>query len=455
MSSIDRRRFLRGACCLGAVPLLGTRPLLGQLSSVHDAALAATPPGGPYKALVCVYLAGGHDSFNLLVPRTGADYATYAATRSDLAVPQADILPVTPATPTGRDFGLHPAAAALQARFAAGRLAFVANVGTLVQPITRAQYQAGTVQKPRHLFSHSDQTELWESQSAQAANDLGWAGRVGDFVLPLNGGSPLSPAITIAGSTRMLRGQTVAPYAMRTSGTVSLSGTSGTSGARRLASLQAIDALPHGHAMERGFADLREQAIALDSQIRTALDAAVPMATVFPTTSLGRQLEMVARMIGIRGALGVLRQVFFVRLGGFDTHDNQLTFLPTLLTALGEAVSAFDDAMVELGVDGDVTLFTTSEFGRTLTFNGRGTDHGWGGVQFALGGAVAGGDIYGAMPDYALGGPDDAGNGRVIPTLAVEQYAATLASWFGVAPGDLPTVFPRLSVFGAGNLGFV
>lgn len=450
---LDRRAFLRSAA-KGAFAVTAV-PTLGQLSQWTELAAFNPAAAGTYKALVCLYLSGGHDSFNMLVPRSGADYTAYAATRDVLAVPSASVLPLTPITSTGRDFGLHPSASALQTLFAAGKLAFVANVGTLVRPITKAQYQSGSVQKPKNLFSHSDQTNLWNAQSALPTLPHGWAGRMADFVLPLNNGHPLSPAITLAGSTRLLRGQTVAPYAMTTSGTVTLSGTTGTDGARRLAALQSVLAQGHAHPMERAFADVREEAIALDGQIRNALTAAPALATVFPDTSLGRQLRMVARMIGIRGTLGVQRQVFFVRLDGFDTHDNQITYLPTLLAAMGAALAAFQAAMVELAAEPDVTLFSMSEFGRTLTTNGRGTDHGWGGVQFVQGGAVNGRDIYGTMPNYTLGGPDDVGSGRILPTIAVDQYAATLATWFGVAPGDLATVFPRLSQFSSSNLGFV
>jgi len=448
---LDRRAFLQraaqSACCLSAAPLLGQLSLL-------QARANALPPG-PYQALVCLYLAGGHDSFNMLVPRSGADQTAYAATRDALAVPSAQVLQLSPVTATGRDFGLHPSCADLQALFAAGQLAFVANVGPLVAPMTRTQYQNGSVAKPKNLFSHSDQTTLWQSQSARPDTAYGWAGRTADVVLPLNNGSALSPAITVAGQTRLLRGQTVAPYAMTTSGTVTLSGTSGTDGQRRLAALQRVLTQTHGHAMERAFAQVREEAIALDGLIRTSLDAAPPLQTVFPDTSLGRQLRMVARMIGIRQPLGQQRQVFFVRLDGFDTHDGQLTQHPLLLTVLGQACAAFQAAMTELATAQNVTLFTISEFGRTLTSNGRGTDHGWGGVQFVLGGAVRGRDIYGTMPGYAVGGPDDAGSGRIIPTIAVDQYAATLAKWFGLLPADLAAVFPRLSQFATSDLGFL
>jgi uncharacterized protein (DUF1501 family) len=458
---LNRRAFLE---CAGKVAVVtGGASFLHKLQRLNEAALdgIAGRPGAPaatYKALVCVYLAGGHDSYNMLVPRSGADYTTYLTSRDLLAVDTSVSLPLTPLTNTGRDFGLHPAATDLQTLFAAGKLAFVANVGPLAVPITRAQYRAGGTSKPKNLFSHSDQTSLWQAQSALPDTTYGWGGRMADFIVGLNNGSGLSPALSIAGSSRLLRGQTVAPYAMTTNGSVALSGTSttsGTDGARRLASYQRVLGQMHGHAMERAFADMRVDAIALDGQIRAALTAAAPLATVFPTTSIGRQLQMAARMIGIRNSLAVQRQVFFTNMGGYDTHDNQLTDHPLLLTALGQALAAFQSAMAELGVEADVTLFTLSEFGRTLSTNGRGTDHGWGGVQLVLGGGVHGQDIYGTMPNYTLEGPDDSGSGRIIPTTSVDQFAATLASWFGVQSADLPTVFPRLSNFASSNLGFV
>lgn len=443
------RALFAGACL----------PTFRGLAQMQDAALDAIDvPGGPiqYQALVCVFLAGGNDSFNLVVPRDTAGHAAYAASRGNLAVPAANLLPIDPLSGADtRLWGMHPATTHLQTLFEDGRLALLGNVGTLLSPMTKAQYQSGSVPKPAYLFSHSDQTTLWQMPSAKDDVAWGWAGRMADFVLSLNGGSPLSPAISIAGSTRLLRGQTVVPYSMGTSGSVALSGMTGTRGVKRLQTLRNLLALTQGHPMERHFADLHEQAIDLDTLIRGALNAAPALTTTFGTDSLAKQLKMVAQMISVRQTLGVLRQVYFVRQGGYDTHDDQDTDQPVLLGQLSAALGAFQAAMAELGVEPNVTTFTMSEFGRTLSSNGNGSDHGWGGNQLVMGGAVQGKRIYGTMPNLALGSSDDVGAGRMLPTTSVDQVAATIAKWFGVAPSDMGTLFPRLSEFATADLGFL
>lgn len=408
-----------------------------------------------YRALVCVYLSGGNDSFNLLVPTSAADHGAYMASRGSLGITADQLLPINPLNPQGRAFGLHPSVPELQTLFEAGSLAFVVNMGTLLQPITKTQYRANSTPKPLHLFSHSDQTLQWEAQSAAADTTHGWAGRAGDLLVGLNNGSALSPAITLAGSTRMLRGQTVVPYALGTNGSVQLSGFSGTRGQRRLTAFRQLLQKQQVHVMETEYAELQEEAMELDTLIRGALASAPALQTQFPNTSLGRQLRMVARMIGVRGTLGVSRQVFYVRLGGFDTHADQLAFHAQLLSQLSIALAAFQAAMTELGTTTAVTTFTASEFGRTLAPNGSGSDHGWGGNQMVLGGAVRGRDLYGTWPSLILDGSDDVGRGRIIPTTSVEQVAATLAKWFGVSTSDLATLFPRLASFGSSDLGFM
>jgi uncharacterized protein (DUF1501 family) len=445
----DRRDALASGvrCLFAAAGLSLARRLPGLGPPAH--------PAADYRALVCVDLAGGNDSFNLLVPTSAADHGAYMAARGNLGIPASQLLPIQPARPQGRTFGLHPAVPELQALFAAGRLAFVVNVGTLLAPLTKAQYRSHAVPRPAQLFSHSDQAVQWQAPSADAAGGHGWAGRLGDLLLSLNGGSALSPSITLAGSTRLLQGENVVPYGLGTQGSVALTGFSGPRGQRRLAALRQILRLPHGHPMEAHFADLQEQAIELDAVIRTALAAQGSLATPFPNNSLGRQLHMVARMIGVRQTLGVARQVFFVRLGGFDTHSDQLAFHPQLLSTLALALKAFQDAMAELGTTDAVTTFTTSEFGRTLGSNGSGSDHGWGGNQLVLGGAVRGRDLYGTWPSLASDGPDDLGRGRILPTTAVEQMGATLARWFGLPANEMATVFPRLGRFASADLGFM
>lgn len=442
------RALLAGACL----------PTFRGLSQMTDAALSSLggAPVVDYRAIVVVFLSGGNDSYNLVAPTDTTGYGVYAASRGNLAVPQNQLLPITPqAGADTRQWGVHPAATAVQTLFEAGQLALIGNVGPLLSPMNKAQYQNGSVPKPAHLFSHSDQTTLWQMPSARDDVAWGWAGRMADLVLSLNNGSPLSPAISIAGSTRLLRGQTVVPYTMGTSGSVALSGMTGTRGTKRLQTLRSLLALPQGHPMERQFADLNDQAIELDAVIRAALATAPAMTTTFGTDSLAKQMQMVAKMISVRGSVGAMRQVFFVRQGGYDTHANQANDQPVLLGQLSGALGAFQAAMTELGVAANVTTCTMSEFGRTLSSNGDGSDHGWGGNQIVMGGAVQGRRIVGTMPNLALNGIDDVGAGRMLPTTSCDQVAATLAKWFGVAPGDLNTLFPRLSQFAAADLGFL
>ncbi|HKX46899.1 MAG TPA: DUF1501 domain-containing protein, partial [Planctomycetota bacterium] len=417
----------------------------------------AAPQGGSYRALVAVNLAGGNDSANLLVPTSAAAYAVYQDSRQDLAVPQGDLLPIVPATPDGLDYGLHPALAPLAPHFAGGRLALVRNVGPLVQPVTKAEIEGGTAELPPKLYSHNDQTVRWMSTSAsELTTDLGWGGVFADELLALNGGAALSPSISLQGTNELQVGALTQPYSLGTNGSIELEGFTGSLGSKRWLVYQQLLAKSHANLHREQFAAVQQEAVLLDVLISAALDAAPPLATPFPATSLGNQLKMVARMVGIRAALGMARQVFFVRQGGYDTHADQNEDQPVLLGQLADALAAFQAAMAELSVEDEVVAFTVSEFGRTLSSNGKGTDHGWGGHQLVLGGGVAGGDLYGTMPSLALDGPDDAGsNGRLIPTTSVDQMAATLGLWFGVAPAALPTLLPNLANFATTDLGFM
>ncbi len=453
LRNLTRRDAL--ACGVRCVVAGSSLTFLKQLNALQEAATAGNPSTSDYRALVCVYLAGGNDSFNLLVPTNAQDHGAYMASRGNLGIAANELLPINPIDAQGRSFGLHPSVPELRTMFESGEMAFVVNMGTLMAPTTKAQYRNGGVDKPRQLFSHSDQTTQWQAQSAAAEGTHGWAGRMGDLLLSMNNGSPLSPSVTLSGSTRLLQGQTVVPYALGTNGSVQLAGFTGGRGTRRLATFRQVLAKRQTHMMETQYADLQDQAMELDELIRTALAAQGALATQFPNNSLGNQLKMVARMIGLRNALGVSRQVFFVRLGGFDTHADQLAFHGQLLSTLALSLKAFQDAMGELGTTSAVTTFTSSEFGRTLGSNGNGSDHGWGGNQMVVGGAVRGRNLYGTWPSLITDGADDVGRGRIIPTTAVEQMSATLAKWFGVSPGDMAGLFPGLSRFARADLGFM
>ncbi|MCK6445094.1 MAG: DUF1501 domain-containing protein [Planctomycetes bacterium] len=444
----SRRDFLRYGGSSASLALLA------QLFSMQRAARADV--GAGYKALVCVYLYGGNDSFNLIVPSSNPEYATYAASRQNLAVAQNLLVPIAPATSTGVTWGLHPSVPELATLFGAQKLAIVGNVGTLVAPLTKAEYESGAVEKPPQLFSHSDQSDQWMFGSAvTAAQKIGWCGQVGENLASMNPGSVMAMNISLDGSNTLQMGATVAPYILGVSGPTELTGFWGSQGTLRRQAFDALRQKSNTSKLSQGFADVLNESVTIEATISAALAAATPLATTFPTSWLGQQLEMVARMISVQSAVGQQRQIYFVGKGGFDTHGNQNAEQPDLYADIAQCLAAFQAAMAELDAEPNVTLFTMSEFGRTLSSNAQGTDHGWGSHHLVLGGAVAGGDLYGTMPDLTLDGPDDVGGGRMIPTTSVEQYAATLASWFGVAPGDLSTIFPNLGNFSAPTLGFV
>lgn len=514
----DRRRFLRqtsAALCAGAgaalMPGLG---LIGQ-------ALAATRGGLPgYKALVCVYLAGGNDSFNLLVPRDstspGSRYSIYRTSRGDvynantnpfgLALDFNALLPI--GTPPGQSFafGLHPQAAdyvvsrngnnynhpGLATLFAQQRLAFIANVGPLVQPTTLTQFNAGAPIPPQ-LYSHSDQELQWNLGSTHAAVQHGWGGRAMDLIDP--GGLPiLSPCISVAGNTRFQVGGSVFPYQMSAStGVTQLGNFSGgfNFGDQRRAALDELLAQSSPHLLTQEYRAVLSRSRQLAALLQTALNSNAgrittaydyrgatppnPAGNFYPEANvrvLGTdysnplldQLRMVARMIKASrdpvAGIDQSRQVYYVRIDGFDTHGDQMDLHPLLLGRLTQALGWFWQALGEINAQNDVTVFTMSDFGRTLSSNGDGTDHAWGGVQFALGGAVLGGQVYGRYPMLVANANDNPnqdwsfGRGQYIPSTASDQMAATLARWLGVGAGELATVFPNLANFG-GPLGFL
>jgi len=448
----SRRDFLRwsaaGAISAGAFRALTSGNLL------HAAAQGGA---GTYRALVVVYLAGGNDSYNLVVPTNGQDYGDYAASRQNLAVPLGELLDISAATKEGRTWGMHPAAAELRTLFDESKLAVIGNAGTLVRPVTKAQYEDDSVPVPPRLFSHNDQQSQSMRVRADGTGAIGWGGAISDRLESLNGATSLSPSITIAGSTPLLTGATTQAYHMGTNGSVALKGFNGNSGAALQATFDVLRGQSHANLLEQQFALTRSEAIELDGLVSAALDAEGVVTTAFPgENGLASQLNMVARIIAARSALGMERQVFFVRMGGFDTHAGQIEDQPVLFARVSEALAAFQAAMAEVGAENSVTTAVVSEFGRTLSSNGQGTDHGWGGHYLAMGGAVAGGDIYGTMPSYVLDGADDSGSsGRMIPTTSLDQFAATLARWLGVPQAELGTMFPNLGNFAASDLGFM
>jgi uncharacterized protein (DUF1501 family) len=450
MKVLNRRDFLRTS---GAAALFAATPGLA-----YSQVVGGPGPFTDYKALVCVFLFGGNDSYNMLVPNTTAEYNAYAASRQNLALLQADLLPITPASSAGPDFGLHPAMATTQDLFEQGRAAFVTNVGPLVEPTTRDQYFNGSVTLPPQLFSHNDQQDQWTSLRGNVPSKTGWAGRIADLIRTGVAEQQMSTNASLFGTNLFQSADETVAYVMGPNGPLQFEGFSSDPNdiryAQREAFLRIVDA-GYSSIYERGFADVQRRAIDAADQVSAAINNTQPINTVFPQSQLGTQLRTVARLIAARDELQMQRQIFFVATGGFDSHDDQNENQPGLLGGISDAIAAFYEATVELQVQESVTTFTQSDFGRTLTSNGDGTDHAWGGNQLVVGGAVNGGDLYGNFPLLEIGGPEDVGGGRIIPSTSADQYAATLARWFGVPDVDLDVVAPNLSNFVQRDLGFM
>jgi uncharacterized protein (DUF1501 family) len=443
----SRRRFLRAGA--GAAALAG----LQRLALVNAHAQAAPD----YKALVCVFLYGGNDGHNMVVPQDAAAYARYRAARGVLALPDTNtqLLPVS--TKAGVPYALNGGLSAIHPLWGQGKLAVLANVGPLAKPITQAQYRAGTVPVPSNLFSHPDQQGQMQAGNANMAGGTGWGGRATDALKALNGASSFPAAVSSAGPVLFCTGKSVPSASlmpgldMRGSG---MSAWPAAAAAARAQALQEILALDSGLTLVQAANKVRQDANALDALLQGT--SGKGLGTRFPQTALGLQLQQVAQLIQVRAATGLSRQVFFCALGGFDTHSGQSWQQMDLLRQLAEALKAFYDATVEMGVAQQVTAFTESDFGRSLQPSGTGSDHGWGNHHLILGGAVRGGELYGSFPSLTLDGPNDAtGRGVLIPTTSIEQYGATLAKWYGVSSADMATVFPTLAAFGKGDLGFM
>jgi uncharacterized protein (DUF1501 family) len=408
-----------------------------------------------YKALVCIFLFGGNDSNNMLMP-TDTRYAQYLKARSVLALPQSQLLPLQS---NGQSiYGLHPNMPEMQGYFNNQKtLAIVANVGTLVQPTTQAAYQAYQ-NLPQNLYSHSDQQDQWQSAQLSGTPMSGWAGKIADNVQTFNASAQFPPILSISGNPIFCTGISSSPFTMNPGQPPGLQGFDQSAASQaRFAATQQLLTFDSGLSMVQAANSVTGHAVQFANVLSQALQNVQPLQTKFPNNYLGAQLQQVAQVIAARSALAVQRQIFFCSYGGFDTHGDQLPQHVQLLSAVSQSMSAFYQATQELGVTNQVTTFTLSEFSRTLEpgSNG-GSDHAWGGHQLILGGAVQGNAVYGTFPTLLLGGPDDADqNGRWIPTTALDQYAATLATWFGVSAVNLPAIFPNLANFPTSNLGFM
>jgi uncharacterized protein (DUF1501 family) len=439
-------------------------PFAFNLAAI-SAASAQTVSG--YKAIVCLFFYGGNDHTNTFIPYDPASYGEYAASRATIAIPSDAALAANATGPVasqgGREFAFHPALTAFKSHWDAGRLAVVANVGPLVVPTTRDQYRARAVPLPPKLFSHNDQQSVWQAyQPIGEGARIGWGGKIGDLLMGQNANT-LFTCISAGGNSVFLSGEDVLQYQVGSSGPVAISSISGTIyGSQGSAASTAYRSLITGtspNLFENELRVVTDRSITANQQLAAALPLASSLVPAIPANNnLASQLSVVARIIAARAALGSSRQVFLVSIGGFDNHDVLLTQHAQQLARVNAAVDAFYSWMVSLNVQNDVTLFTASDFGRTLTSNGDGSDHGWGSHHFVLGGAVQGGNVYGTFPPttfFANGNPVDIGQGNLVPQLAVDQYAATFARWLGVSDANLPLVLPNVGNFNPINPSFL
>lgn len=439
-----RRHLLKHA---GLASLLSSfRPFSGIVGN------AQTTVSGDYKAIVCVYLIGGNDSNNVLVPTDSAGYANYARARGILAIPQGQLLPLN-----GVPFAVHPMMPEMQSMFNAGQLAFVANVGTLVTPLTKQQYLSSSVTVPENLMSHPDQVTISETAAATSNITVGWGGGMIDAIVAMNSQSTLSNAISYYGATPFINGASssglIAP-----GGSGFLACSEGTACGAIQDAVKDMMACPESMARIQAEEALLSQLIAMDATYANAIKEANPFTTAPPGSSgLYAAFTGIAQLMQVRSTVGAQRQVFFAGIGPFDTHANQNNYQGSLLATLSGSLQYFLSLLKEMGLSNSVTVFTLSDFNRTLQVNSSlGSDHGWGGHQIVLGGAVKGGAIYGTFPNLELGGPDDfTMQGRWVPTTSVSQLGATLASWFGVPNNTLSTIFPGLGNFTNSTLPFL
>jgi uncharacterized protein (DUF1501 family) len=448
--AFSRRDFLKRTCCTAAAGFAAAS--FNRFGLVNALAQSSQD----YKALVCVFLFGGNDSNNMVVPFSSSGYASYQSIRSVLALPQNSLLPIAP--PSASSFGFHSKFTEMQSLFNQKHLAVLANVGTLVRPTTRAQFQQGQANLPQNLFSHEDQQAQMQTATLDGNGQTGWAGRTADKIQSIYGGS-FPVIISLAGTNIFCEGLSARSIESSGDPTKLLSGFSSSAESQsRMSALQNLLTFDTGVSLIQAASTTTTNALQDSNALASALAAAPALATAFPTNNgLASQLKQVAQIISVRAALGLQRQVFFVSIGGFDTHSDQLNAQNGLYTQLSQAMNAFYQATVEIGAASQVTSFTLSDFSRTFAPDSTsGTDHAWGGHHLIMGGAVKGGDFYGTFPTLALGGPDDAtSEGRWIPTTSLDQYAGTLANWFGVPTADLPTIFANLPNFQNKLLSFV
>lgn len=458
---LTRRAFIRRAGQLSAAGAASTYAF--GLAGLSDLSALSAEDG--YKALVCVFLYGGNDHANTLVPYDSSNHARYQRIRGSIAIPRTQ-LAGTVLRPLGEQvltddltYALSPYMPRLKGLFDKGYAAPILNVGPLIAPLTRAQYDTGNVSahpRPAKLFSHNDQQSTWQASQPEGAAS-GWGGRMGDLILSANTNSMFT-MINATGNAVFLAGETAVPFKVSENGATTVPIVEAGSLHRSNVAARALEEIVrthHGHVFEQDYSRVLVRSLEYGTFVNDALKANSFSGLSDSESSLANQLGVVARLIASRENLGVTRQVFMVSLGGFDHHTGLLAGHSTLLDELDKGIDAFHRALTALGIADRVTLFTASDFGRTLTSNGDGTDHGWGGHHFVVGNAVNGGRFFGTAPHVSISSDDQVGRGRLLPSTSVDEYSTTLALWMGIPPHELSGIAPNIGRFQSPNLGFM
>jgi len=469
---IKRRTFLGQASCaaVGLTTLFSTvlnLKAMNAAASLNFPSFAPPDPFDDYKAIVCLLLAGGSDSFNMLIPTDTSDYNEYATVRSNQALPPEEIIPINPTNTPGKSFGVHHSMQHMASMFDSGKLAFISNVGTLIEPTTKTGVYNGLNQLPLGLFSHADQIMHWQTSVPHDRVATGWGGKIVDLLNSIPNGPQTNPNISmnisLSGSNVFQTGLTGVEYAIHPQdGAIGLNGygEEWLSSQLRTEAIDNIVDAQYQDIFKKTYTKTIKTARDGNLQFQEAMNNATPIQTEFEVTGLSNAFKMIANTINIREDLGMKRQIFFVEYGGWDHHDELLVSQEGMLTEVDNALNSFNLAMEELGIADKVTTFSISEFSRTLISNGNGTDHAWGGNVFAMGGAVNGQKIYGQYPQLALDSGLEIGNGVLVPTLSADEYFAELALWYNVPASGLLDIFPNLGNFysvtsGANPIGFM
>lgn len=444
---LNRRKFLGTMPCMA----LGTTTLYSSLINLKAMSnmVYSNSMGDDYKALVCILLSGGNDSFNMLVPTSTNEYNEYARVRSNQALSQDSLLTINPNTSDGREYGIHPALPGLQGLFNNGNLAFVSNVGTLIEKTNKAAVINNSAKLPLGLLSHSDQQMHWQTAFPQDRTSTGWGGKMADILKSMNSSEAVSMNISLGGNNIFQRGDTVIEYAINNDGGVAIQGWNNPDPFLSLMTEDVSDMVNREYEdlFKDAYSGVLKRSIDSNEVFNDAVAGVNDLMTSFSNTNLSQNLRMIAQTIAVRETLGAKRQIFFVDFGGFDNHDELLNNHNELMATLNDALSEFYAATQELGVSDCVTTFTISDFARTLSSNGNGTDHAWGGNALVMGGAVKGKDMYGEYPILSLNTDLELGGGIMLPTTAADEYFAELALWFGISPNDLSLVLPNIGNF--------